>query len=249
MRLPEKSQAELVDRKTTACHVELLDQTTSRAIPPSRQKRGVELDKAVAIAERYPETSEMLSVSLLEELQRIGKFVSYPIGTSFFHKGDAPENCAIILSGKIRISGTNQRAPLEVTTESAGGILGVAALYPQAAGEATAYTVSEVHVIELSRTNFMELLQEPTAEICRFQEAVLRKLLAQQNLTLQDIIEQEGQRPRSSETVPLLRSEIKRESTYYRTVHDRRPPRLSRLQSQYRPSKERPKTRNPLHRQ
>ena|GEM_PF-4296606 len=186
------------------------DPTISRAIPPSRQKQGVNLDKEFAIAERYPETSEMLSVSLLEELQRKGKCVSYPIGTSFFHKGDTPENCAIILSGKIRISGTDQQASLQVTTESAGGILGVAALYPQKSGEATAYTVSEVHVIEFSRATFLELLQEPTADICRLQEIVLRKILAKQNATLRDIIEQEGQRPKSSDTVPLLRSEIEK---------------------------------------
>ena len=183
---------------------------TSRAVPPSRQKRGTELESVAVGVEHYPETSEMLSVSLLAELKQVGKCVSYPIGTSFFDDGDTPENCAVILSGKIRVTGPNEQEPLQVTTETAGAILGISALYPQDTGESTAYTVSEVHVIEFSRADFDTLLKEPTVHTCRLQELVLRRLLAQQGATLQNIIELESQRPRSSETVPLKQSDIEK---------------------------------------
>ena len=85
----------------------------------------------------------------------------------------------------------------------------------------TAYTVSEVHVIEFSRADFDTLLQEPTAHTCRLQELLLRRLLAQQGATLQNIIELESQRPKSSETVPLQQSDI--EKGFRKLASEKRP--------------------------
>lgn len=85
----------------------------------------------------------------------------YPEGTTIFHQGQAGDSVFLVLRGEVRLTRSQDQAPVELGVAGQGDVFGESELLAPKERACSAYAGNDVDAVELSRAKLLQRGQLP----------------------------------------------------------------------------------------